>query len=167
MKQLELNHWLDVFKYKIPCKLSRRGLFDLDLEYPDSRYNRIGHISTIYISDNGTNIFGELSLDKNFSTDFEFKINDESCLDIILRPLSDLTNEIEHNGEKFVPVDIIFPEKEYKTPFDRKVAIEALKLQEVIGFSCTYFSIVQKLKEWNFDIDGLIEKKLAIDINTL
>ena len=29
------------------------------------------------------------------------------------------------------------------------------------------YAIVSKLLEWHFDIDGLIEKGLAIDINTL
>lgn len=29
------------------------------------------------------------------------------------------------------------------------------------------YLVVQKLLEWNFDINGLIEKKLAIDINDL
>lgn len=85
----------------------------------------------------------------------------------ILRPLSDLTKEIEVNGEKFVPADILFPVCEFKSEYERIVAIKELELQNAITHSCTYFSIVQKLFEWHFDVFGLIEKGLAININTL
>jgi len=57
----------------------------------------------------------------------------------ILRPLSDLTKEIEIEGIKFVPIDI-----------------SEIKLH-------TY----NKLLEWHFDVFGLIEQGLAVDINTL
>lgn len=71
----------------------------------------------------------------------------------ILRPLSDLTKEIEVNGEKFVP-------KEY---------LQYNYIGESIGMNVATFShrLVQKLLEWHFDIYGLIENNLAIDINTL
>lgn len=85
----------------------------------------------------------------------------------ILRPLVDLAKEITHNGETFIPVDILFPKNEYDTDFDRRVAIECLNLQSAIHFSCTYFSVVQKLISWHFDVFGLIDKGLAVDINTL
>ncbi len=72
----------------------------------------------------------------------------------ILRPLSDLTKEIEVNGEKFVP---------YK------------KIKEIYPFDTFSSSsnpaqwslrVVEKLLEWHFDVFGLIDD-LAIDINTL
>lgn len=74
----------------------------------------------------------------------------------LVRPLSDLTKEIEHNGERFVPVD---------------------KLDEINGF--TFFGsiknfytvyekgeyvpywVAQKLYEWHFDFYLLLEKGLA------
>lgn len=86
---------------------------------------------------------------------------------IILRPLSDLTKQIEHNWERFVPMDIICPKNEYQNDFERNVAIGSLQLQGVIGFSCTYFSVVQKLFEWHFDVFGLIDSGLAINLNTV
>lgn len=85
----------------------------------------------------------------------------------ILRNLSDLTKEIEHNGEKFVPLDIICPKEEYSNEFDRSVAKGSIELQGVVNFSCTYFSIVQKLFEWHFDVFGLREKGLCIYYNEL
>ena len=75
----------------------------------------------------------------------------------ILRPLSDLTKEIEHNGEK---VNI----------FNR---IEIYKgsgvdyLIEQIRFGFVEVIIYNILLEHHFDVFGLIEKNLAIDINTL
>lgn len=85
----------------------------------------------------------------------------------ILRPLSDLTKEIDVHGKRFIPIDIIFPKEDYKKEFDRKVSIVALELQGAIDFSCTPFCIVQKLFEWHFDVFGLIDKGLAIDINSI
>ena len=97
----------------------------------------------------------------------------------ILRPLSDLTKEIEHNGERFMP---------YKE-LEKEFLMEGLLKFETtiygwIGFTdgnknhipiymgsevmpeCGY-GIVKKLFEWHFDVFGLIEKSEAIDINTL
>ena len=75
----------------------------------------------------------------------------------ILRPLSDLTKEIEVNGEKFVPID------------------EIAEIEEVVcTYSIEFFEtsikylpnwITEKLLEWHFDIHGLIENDLAIDKN--
>jgi hypothetical protein len=69
----------------------------------------------------------------------------------ILRPLSDLTKEIEVNGKKFIPIK--------ETDID-------------IPFTSNYYFLVaygdvEKLLQWHFDIFGLIEKCLAIDINSL
>jgi len=76
----------------------------------------------------------------------------------ILRPLSDLTKEIEVNGEKFVPIE----ESHY------------LRFEEISTFKggCNAMKFIQArelelLYEMHFDIHGLIEKGLAIDINTL
>lgn len=84
-----------------------------------------------------------------------YKTNNKSYLPI-LRPL-DLTKEIEHNGEKFVPLyELIKEDKAFTLDFIECYGIEELKL-----------SVYEKLLEWHFDIFGLIEKGLAIDINTL
>gem|GEM_PF-2789882 len=64
--------------------------------------------------------------------------------------VSDIDKEIEVNGKRFIPADILFPKSDYERDFDRKVAIGSLKLQSAIGCSCTFFSIMQKLFEWHF-----------------
>jgi len=71
----------------------------------------------------------------------------------ILRPLSDLTKEIEVNGEKFVPSTLGLG-----LPLDDLTSEEILKLK---------YTTVNKLLSWHFDIYGLIENGLAIDIKTL
>lgn len=84
----------------------------------------------------------------------------ENFIDIkpILRPLSDLTKEITHNGETFVPV-----EKLGINLFDKETKYFILDGY----FNAIPYWVIQKLYEWHFDIHGLIEKGKAIDINTL
>jgi len=75
----------------------------------------------------------------------------------ILRPLSDLTKEIEVNGEKFVPKDII--EELHSSECIRWILCNDI-------YECKYH-VIEKLLEWHFDIYGLIENNLAIDKNTI
>jgi len=90
----------------------------------------------------------------------------------ILRPLSDLTKEIEVDGEKFVPMEKL------KKEFNKTLDIYSLLSDEIYididteNYSQTInlldgYKIVQQLLKWHFDINNLIEKGLAIDINTL
>lgn len=83
----------------------------------------------------------------------------------ILRPLSDLTKEIEHNGEIICPCEILFTDysqNDGATCGDQAELLIDLNLDMILS----YFEW-QKLFEWHFDVFGLIEKGLAIDINTL
>lgn len=81
-------------------------------------------------------------------------VNDNEYLKPILRPLSDLTKEIEHNGEKFVPVD--------RLEWNSYDHIIKKGMCDNVGYQ-----YMIKLFEWHFDVFGLIEKGLAIDINTI
>lgn len=91
----------------------------------------------------------------------QFNIEQFSDVDKpILRPLSDLTKEIEHNGEKFVPIDNFI----YKTSVEYFAEFPEQKHNLIHGLK---YADVQLLLEWHFDIFGLIEKDLAIDINAL
>lgn len=82
---------------------------------------------------------------------------DENCKPI-LRPLSDLTKEIEVNGEKFIPCEKfgLVPNEHNQKYLERKLIFEYITFREM-----------QLLISWHFDVFGLIEKGLAIDINTL
>jgi hypothetical protein len=76
----------------------------------------------------------------------------------ILRPLSDLTKEIEVNGEKFVPAG-----KMITHGFHNSFWYET----EKFDYRYLYVMDFEKLLEWHFDVFGLIDFGLAIDINTL
>lgn len=131
----------------------------------------------------------------------------------ILRPLSDLTKEIEVNGEKFVPLQKLcrmvayneqyrkewkYSEKNEYVPngtqfgtFEKELIYFSLATDVVMSREFGYLSSskrfylrnprdneditypvnqflgLQKLFEWHFDVFGLIDKRLAVDINTL
>lgn len=80
----------------------------------------------------------------------------------ILRPMSDLTKEITHRGEKFVPLDV-FNDRGHFIEFD-----VAGLLYTVGGcMDSDWLMVFDKLNEWMFDYRGLISAGLAIDVNTL
>lgn len=72
---------------------------------------------------------------------------------LILHPLSDLTKEIEHNGKKFVPT--------------KALSIWDLQGITVIDIPHIPVNLYELLLKWHFDVFGLIEQNLAININTL
>lgn len=72
-----------------------------------------------------------------------------------LRPLSDLTKEIEHNGEKVIPLYRLIKEDKSFTPdFIHAFGYEELKV-----------SVFELLLEYHFDVFGLIEKGLAVELS--
>lgn len=83
----------------------------------------------------------------------------------ILRPLSNLIKEIEHNGKKFVPIDIIYKLWNEKSlgQFSKSIILQKVQLYTN---SMPHF-IVEKLHSWHFDTKGLIESGLAINYNEL
>ena len=80
----------------------------------------------------------------------------------ILRPMSDLTKEITHRGEKFVPLDV-FNDRGHFIEFD------AAGLLYTVGgcMDSDWLMVFDKFHEWMFDYRGLISDGLAIDVNTL
>lgn len=84
----------------------------------------------------------------------------------ILHPLSDLTKEIEHKGEKFYPIDKILE----NSCFD----LSKMSRQEIDSYADPFrmpelmsLDDALMLCELHFDIAGLIDKGEAIDVNTL
>ena len=78
---------------------------------------------------------------------------------LILRPLSDLTKEIEVNGEKFVPIKhpkIIW----IHDVMNKHKDAELKAMVEVSPYYCWV-----KFFEWHFDVFGLIPEGIAIDIS--
>jgi len=101
----------------------------------------------------------------------------------MLRPLYDLTKEIEHNGEKFVPgLKLVDPEntewdkmvcEEYnafpKIPDHKKwIQVTHKELGQVISINPYNiehlpYSIFKVLFEWHFDVFGLIDAGIATE----
>ena len=89
-----------------------------------------------------------------------------------LRPLSDLTKEIEHNGERFVPIDELWGQtlgEIDSNTYDDYFFNPDLKTTWICKENVLQLEwiVVEKLFEWHFDVFGLIGSGLAIDINTL
>ena len=91
------------------------------------------------------------------------------CGKPILHPLSDLTKPIEHNGEKFVPIEKI---KELFIDGTEDVLSQSIEAIEYF-IENNFFSrieylpfvLIQKLIEWHFAV-GLSEDNY-IDVNSL
>ena len=81
----------------------------------------------------------------------------------ILRPLSDLTKEIEVNGINMNPL-VNLKIQGYNLNFDDDFTFEDFINGNFLNNS---YGFIQLLLCWHFDIYGLIEKGLAIDINTI
>lgn len=93
----------------------------------------------------------------------------------ILRPLSDLTKEIEVNGERFVPIEMfeIGDDGGYNFDFGNGNTQLIASLKTISEYNVTHdisylpFQVVKELISWHFDIFNLIPEGLAIDANTL
>ena len=113
----------------------------------------------------------------------------------VLRPMSDLTKEITHRGEKFVPLvelakialrdaiakryyndadfviknDYVEIHGYYKFRYTHRGSFEMCRtISDFDELTCLHqCEIFDKLNEWMFDYRGLISAGLAIDVNTL
>lgn len=83
----------------------------------------------------------------------------------LLHPLLKLTQEIEHDGERF------FPSNEFFLIFGAGVNAASVinwKINFIDNilytpYTSLSYDMVKKLFEWHFDVFGLIEKGLAIE----
>lgn len=107
----------------------------------------------------------------------------------VMHPMSDLTKEITHNGETFVPaLELVKLKEKYgkwkdsapsipylykivKKPFGNMLKITKLDswviMMSLSEIERSEYFIVEKLKEWHFDIYDWIKDGLAVDLNTL
>ena len=98
------------------------------------------------------------TIDEGYISVNGYKTNNKSYLPI-LRPLSDLKNEIEVNGEKFIPAVYLSLVGNYKNIWGFE--FDAIHYWEIS--SCV--KEVEKLYEWHFDVFNLIERGLAVSIH--
>lgn len=89
----------------------------------------------------------------------------------ILRNLSDLTKDIEVGGERFVPIVEIAKIRptgyEWKCYDDEDGVMLGSYDDTVRSIKAATLEQYLKLFEYHFDVFGLIEQGLAIDINTI
>lgn len=94
-------------------------------------------------------------------------ISDSVAFKPLLRPLSDLTEEIEHNGEKFIPATVLWsynPRPNIHVDIDDFANNEWIERLDDSDLRTMDYLSVAKLFEWHFDVFGLIEEGLAIKI---
>lgn len=103
-----------------------------------------------------TGIFRLVYLTGDLYADIENKTFPEEFIPIC-RPLSDIAKEIEHKGEKFIPMKKIA----IYNPNNMEYLIECV----ITGL--VEYIVLRQLIEWHFDIADLISKGEAINVNTL
>ena len=143
--ELELKHLAPYLPYGLKAKM-----VDYKIDYVNAEYDRI---TGIYLLPHGG---------------WHCKTNGGSSPSIehikpILRPLSDLTKEIEHNGEKFVPHHRTSIGMQFSQTHDRGMGI----LKNRIDTNTLTYADTMLLFEWHFDVFGLIDAGLAVDINEI
>ncbi len=119
--------------------------------------------------------------------EYDFDVYSYDKIKPILRSLSDLTKEVEHNGKKFVPIIVLYNLYNFKVSItDSLYYLKDFKIEEDVEniymfdkeddsqhfvfkkeVSGNPYWIVRRLLEWHFDIFSLIENGLAVDINTI
>ena len=87
-------------------------------------------------------------------------------LKLYLRPLSQLTEEIKHNGERFVPTELLDSD-DYPIDFFVDTEFEYMvdwinHCQKNHHILFMPWGLINQLTEWHFDVFGLIEKGLAL-----
>lgn len=137
------------------------------------------------------NILLEISMEESDSFEMTLE-NIEGVLEYqrkpLLRQLSQLTDIIEIEGKKFNPLSELLKMKydfyyhEYKDSIYAQIHYEQNETRASVWFKnqanleiritkhdLPYepYWIIQKLIEWHFDVFGLIEKGLAMDLNTV
>ena len=110
------------------------------------------------------------SLKDNDHLSYENFIKEEGHR-LILHPLSDLTKEIEHKGEKFVPIEKLREAigggwcRLYESAIEHMQEWDIDTLKDKIKY--LPFEFIQLFISWYFDVADLISKGEAIDVNTL
>ena len=130
MKTLELKHLSAYLPYGL--KMTRNGF--------------IGQLITL--KDDKESIAETFEFQVSCSNWWE---NTDDCNHYkpLLRPLSQLSKEIDHNGDRFVPMDLLAEDSCFY--FDKEYVLRQP------------YWVVEKLLSWHFDIYQLLENNLAIE----
>ena len=177
--ELELKHLAPYLPYKLKGVLTydRREDFDSEDWLEDNDILKEGSVWTICgYADSDLNIpIGEGEIDGFIWRNEMTYVNFHQGVKPILRPLIDLTKEIkDSNNYEFVYVESLeIGDDDSGTEYDHG-NIKTIRLLKSIAENNNFhdvqylpYLLVQDLIKHHFDVFGLIEKGLAIDINTL
>ena len=97
-----------------------------------------------------------------------FDLMHQKQVKLKLRPISQLTKEIEHKGKKFIPFyalsEIYDSELQFNDLDAKAIVSQSIILMKEYGYEHCQTWVFEKLKEWHFDVFGLIEKGLAVPL---
>jgi len=124
--------------------------------------HRIKYGEQTILTARGLSLQDDLSLNIEFLFDNELYFSNEmkSCTPI-LRHCNDFDKEITHNGNTFIPYDLaksVVSEKQWA------LIVETVTKDYTKWVDFPYW-YVRLLLEWHFDIFGLIDNGLAVNIN--
>ena len=104
---------------------------------------------------------------KQNNVDYALEFTDKLITSIpILYPISDIRKEIAHKGKKIIPVSEILKDQRSDNNVEHLLRL-ILNCNTKEMCLILPFWVVQRLVEWHFDVAGLIEKREAVNINTL
>ena len=150
MKTLELKHLAAYLPYKLNCNL-----------YDNGELINNGELMTIKTkySENSENPLTFNCKSKKYPEKYTHPL----CFNYveikpILRPLSDISKIIEHDGKRFSAFNVLAKRASEYIP---EKDLNKKAVAELLG----NYSQVEKLIEWHFDVFGLIEAGLSLDFN--
>jgi hypothetical protein len=157
MKTIELKHLAAYLPYKLRLYVSIHFRPSTDIFY----------LQSIDISDNEIRYMCQE--EGSDLIDVYNECTELSNVKPVLRPLSDLTKEIEVSGAKTIMIyelgELI---DEHNLGYDDfYINYEKFSESGLINWLLQPYFIVERLLELHFDIFGLIDVDLAIDINSL
>jgi hypothetical protein len=208
--KLETKHLAPYLPYNLKMVMTHDSFEDFENIDSDEDCLLKGSIWELYVLTTDYIDFFGGECDDFAVKEERYRIANNGTLKPILRPLSDISKEIEVDGEKFIPIFELAKISNFKHDFKRIVnengtlvlysdvskhpeldhpglvhffemdtedcdfdyGFESLG-QDGEVFDTFFFpiknqlSLFNKLFEWHFDVFGLIEKDLAININTL
>lgn len=171
MEKLEINHIAPYLPYGLRCQLNRLGVFNLDEEYPIPHNDiceitnlvKVGNDWEVEISGSGDCSFGMIGLDE---------------IEIFLRPLSDLYKEIDgevgiveifrmfgiyHENIRVTNCGLKYNDGAEWLLFDWSYSAQSF-IDSDGGIYLNMESLTY-LFQHHYDVFGLIDKGLAIDLN--
>ena len=161
--KLQLKHLVPYLPYGLEC--NAMGEMVIGTEYDDKPIPIKFELLSLNLK------YGEVhEVGRDIATNYLF------CdLFPILRPLSDLTNEIKINGEWVIPMDLLgedvnqFCDVDFVSDWSQRGGNFNDYVNEFINkkfgnhhLSFLPYGFIQKLLEWHFDVFGLIESGLAV-----